>query len=620
MEDFFILNFDMLTSPSIKLNLQDPEQAEICNSWGISWYPNDSQSATFLRDPTAHDAQITINDLAKKNDFRSTTFFCTITDGQHGNTHNDTQPFVRSYAGRDWLFTLTGELDNKYFEILKEDINPSLLPIGASAAELVFCYLLSKLDKFKIYKLVDIDPNILQIWLNVIDIMGGFNMVLTDSNTIVAYHGKKSNKPFYYHRITPPNPRIDYISDNAQLQLSDPRDSYRTILIFSTKVFIQDNWSTLQPGHLLFGSRGEIFLNDFKNIPHANAQQPPIPQQKINNFSSTQAEQAQTRKDSSLDSKNIHANNNKVITTNPRAIVADPEGKLLAYRTFDVTHRTVYSYTNLIEHSTHIFRLQPVDDSIQEVIQSNISISVEGESIQFEDVFGNNSLHYSILTKYKKLVIENISTVKIYESLPDDHSLSKRQTSIPLFWMPWQRQMMMAYLLPEELPESQLLELTEYAMSFVERNDFHLLKTLQDMNQSIYKDYNYAQGTTSLNTTAFECYSTRVGVCQDFANLFICLARLLGIPARYRMGYIYTGAEYNNKVQSDASHAWVELYLPYVGWRGFDPTNGCMAKQDHIRVACGRNYRDATPTSGTIFKGESDETLNIEVKVIEKSH
>ena len=186
--------------------------------------------------------------------------------------------------------------------------------------------------------------------------------------------------------------------------------------------------------------------------------------------------------------------------------------------------------------------------------------------------------------------------------------------------MPWQRQMMMAYLLPEELPESQLLELTEYAMSFVERNDFHLLKTLQDMNQSIYKDYNYAQGTTSLNTTAFECYSTRVGVCQDFANLFICLARLLGIPARYRMGYIYTGAEYNNKVQSDASHAWVELYLPYVGWRGFDPTNGCMAKQDHIRVACGRNYRDATPTSGTIFKGESDETLNIEVKVIEKSH
>lgn len=141
--------------------------------------------------------------------------------------------------------------------------------------------------------------------------------------------------------------------------------------------------------------------------------------------------------------------------------------------------------------------------------------------------------------------------------------------------MPWQRQMMMPYLLPTELPESQLTELTEYAMSFVERNDYHLLKTIEDINVSIYRDYKYVSGSTSLNTTPFEVYTSRQGVCQDFANLFICMARLLGIPARYRMGYIYTGANYTNKIQSDASHAWAEVYLPYVGWRGFDPTNGC---------------------------------------------
>jgi transglutaminase-like putative cysteine protease len=108
-------------------------------------------------------------------------------------------------------------------------------------------------------------------------------------------------------------------------------------------------------------------------------------------------------------------------------------------------------------------------------------------------------------------------------------------------------------------------------------------------------------------------------VCQDFANLFICLARLLSIPARYRMGYIYTGVNYENTIQSEASHAWAEVYLPYVGWRGFDPTNGCMAGQDHIRVACGRNYLDATPTSGTIFKGGGKETLTVSVKIEDAS-
>jgi transglutaminase-like putative cysteine protease len=83
------------------------------------------------------------------------------------------------------------------------------------------------------------------------------------------------------------------------------------------------------------------------------------------------------------------------------------------------------------------------------------------------------------------------------------------------------------------------------------------------------------------------------------------------------MGYIYTGANYENKIQSDASHAWVEIYLPYVGWRGFDPTNGIMVSQDHVRVACGRNYRDATPTSGTIFKGGGTERLAVDVKIKE---
>jgi transglutaminase-like putative cysteine protease len=76
------------------------------------------------------------------------------------------------------------------------------------------------------------------------------------------------------------------------------------------------------------------------------------------------------------------------------------------------------------------------------------------------------------------------------------------------------------------------------------------------------------------------------------------------------VGYIHTGADYANTAQGEASHAWVELYLPWTGWVGFDPTNGCLVGADHVRVACGRNYRDATPTSGTIYKGGGHESLS----------
>ena len=71
------------------------------------------------------------------------------------------------------------------------------------------------------------------------------------------------------------------------------------------------------------------------------------------------------------------------------------------------------------------------------------------------------------------------------------------------------------------------------------------------------------------------------------------------MPARYVCGYIYTGNQEQSRAPSDASHAWVQLYIPNVGWKGFDPTNGKLQCTDHVKVAYGRHYRDATPTAGT---------------------
>jgi transglutaminase-like putative cysteine protease len=94
------------------------------------------------------------------------------------------------------------------------------------------------------------------------------------------------------------------------------------------------------------------------------------------------------------------------------------------------------------------------------------------------------------------------------------------------------------------------------------------------------------------------------------------MARLLGIPARDVCGYVYTGNNGTARTQSDASHAWLQLYIPEVGWKGFDPTNGVLASTNHIRVAYGRHYRDVTPTSGTLYSS-AQETMTIDVQVME---
>jgi len=287
-------------------------------------------------------------------------------------------------------------------------------------------------------------------------------------------------------------------------------------------------------------------------------------------------------------------------------------------RRYDVLHRTIYRYANPVERSSHVLRLYPQHDRMQTVHSASVNVSVDGSERDFEDVFGNRVRRYLIDTPFTELVIEGKSDVELLDTEPLDFRPARVRSTIQLVWMPWQRQILAPFLLPPELPESELAELTEYAMSFAQRNDYELLDTLLDLNASIFVDYAYKSGSTSLSTSAFDVYANRRGVCQDFANLFICLARLIGVPARYACGYLYTGPKHPNARMADASHAWAQVYLPEVGWRGFDPTNGVLTQTEHVRVAVGRNYTDATPTSGVIYVGGGGETLSVEVHLTQK--
>ena len=174
--------------------------------------------------------------------------------------------------------------------------------------------------------------------------------------------------------------------------------------------------------------------------------------------------------------------------------------------------------------------------------------------------------------------------------------------------------MLSPYLTSSELPEPQLRELFDYAMSFVEGNNRDLMETLFAINLRLFREYKYVPGSTALKTTAYDVFTAQQGVCQDFSNLFICLARLLGIPARYVCGYVY--CPQLDSLQSAASHAWVELYIPNAGWKGFDPTNGILPNLDHVRVAVGRNYRDTAPLAGTLYSPAA-ESMCVHVHVAE---
>ncbi len=110
-----------------------------------------------------------------------------------------------------------------------------------------------------------------------------------------------------------------------------------------------------------------------------------------------------------------------------------------------------------------------------------------------------------------------------------------------------------------------------------------------------------------------EVLQLRRGVCQDFAHVMIALCRAVKIPARYVSGYLYNGPV-DELRGAQASHAWLEVFLPGLGWRGLDPTNDHQPDERYVKLAVGRDYADVSPLRGT-YRGTPQRKMTIDVLV-----
>ena len=111
--------------------------------------------------------------------------------------------------------------------------------------------------------------------------------------------------------------------------------------------------------------------------------------------------------------------------------------------------------------------------------------------------------------------------------------------------------------------------------------------------------------------------SDKRGVCQDYAHLMIACLRARGLAARYVSGYLRTTSSTDEPklVGADASHAWVSVFCPPVGWVDFDPTNGHLPVNQHVTVAWGRDYADVTPVRGVMIGPSTAQHLDVSVDV-----
>ncbi len=258
-----------------------------------------------------------------------------------------------------------------------------------------------------------------------------------------------------------------------------------------------------------------------------------------------------------------------------------------------ITHRTEYRYDVPLGYALERLRLTPYSGGAQTVHAWSLAIEGAREEVRFVDQFGNETILISAEGGPHVISVEARGEVETRDAAG---VTGPHRGFAPLWLFEHQTKL--------TAPGEGIARLAGTISEGSELDRLHQLMAV------VAESVVYVKGSTDAATPAEEALQRKSGVCQDHAHVFISAARLLGFPARYISGYLWT----DESGEYAASHAWAEAHVEALGWVGFDPANGMSPDERYVRLATGRDYRDAAPVSG-IRLGQASEQLAVSVTV-----
>jgi len=286
---------------------------------------------------------------------------------------------------------------------------------------------------------------------------------------------------------------------------------------------------------------------------------------------------------------------------------------------YRVTHRTTYRYLHEVSQSQHLLHLTPRATVSQTVAEAAVTITPRPVRRTLQtDYFGNAVEWIALLEAHTTLDILSESRVTV----------QSRQIRATMASLPWEdvRLMLEAPREPTAIAAAEFLfdspsiafksDLAGYALkSFTPRRP--ILAAANELMSRIHKDFRYDTTVTDVATPVDRVFEIRAGVCQDLAHVTIACLRAIGLPARYVSGYLLTMPPPGRArlVGADASHAWLSVWCPPIGWVDFDPTNNLIPGDGHVTVGWGRDYSDVAPING-LTVGGGEHVIEVGVDVV----
>lgn len=259
-----------------------------------------------------------------------------------------------------------------------------------------------------------------------------------------------------------------------------------------------------------------------------------------------------------------------------------------------ISHTTTYRYDQPVDYALQKVRLTPQRVTVQDVLEWDITVTGGKVETHYTDQYGNHVDLVNVDVGATEVRIVAAGTV-----------ITNNATGI--LGQVYGRAPLWHFQQPT-LSTTASAGIRDLAGGLGQQTD--QIAALHALSERIIAAVPYKVGFTNSQTLAGEALDIGAGVCQDHAQIFIAAARSAGIPARYVSGYLMI----NDQTEQEATHAWAEAHVDGLGWVGFDVSNGVSSDEKYVRIAVGRDARDAAPTEG-MRMGSSNEQMIVSLQV-----
>jgi len=271
----------------------------------------------------------------------------------------------------------------------------------------------------------------------------------------------------------------------------------------------------------------------------------------------------------------------------------------------EIQHETAIDYADPVSEWLCELRMEPVSDATQRCHSFRVSVGQHVPMHHYLDGFGNRVHHFNML---RPPAAVRILAASVVETETGAAGPMASQVAFPEGAAGFDGELPLEVLdyLPLRGPVRHTPLLDPLLAQLRPVPWMRVGMWVCQVAECIRGRFEYARDVTDATSPIDHLLEQGKGVCQDFTHLMIAVLRSFGVPARYVSGYIHR----ENK--DSQSHAWCEVWLPDVGWTGFDPTNGCPVNDHFVKTAVGRDFTDVPPNKGT-YRGGGTERINVRV-------